>query len=404
MDCRVLYDYKAVEDDELDLRKGELVSDVKSGGDLEDGWWSGVLNGKEGVFPNNFVEPISSQLSTPNPAPVQPPVHSNTSPPSNVLGHNAPKYSPAQSDPAMRTGVNRVQRARVTFSYKPVNNDELKLEIGDTVEIFGQIEDGWMSGSNKGARGVFPSNFVEFIEESAPPTAADPPPKDPKNKIPAGGIALPILPVQGGKPSEKKYERAKVTFTYDPQEDDELKLEVGDVVDVLNKEHAEGWWEGRLNGKSGVFPNNFVELIPDTTQKSVLQKPLLKPTQAPRTDFEPEPSLPRKPSVKGPPVQAPKRGGPTNELQRKLDRRNKLNVGGPEPVPPPPTDNGLTAVPPQPPQPQRTVQGKIPSDGVVLRHPTRDRVRPASGSKRPPSRALLHTRALYPQGVCHTQI
>ena len=29
-----------------------------------------------------------------------------------------------------------------------------------------------------------------------------------------------------GKPSEKKYERAKVTFTYDPQEDDELKLEV----------------------------------------------------------------------------------------------------------------------------------------------------------------------------------
>ena len=44
-------------------------------------------------------------------------------------GHNAPKYSPAQSDPAMRTGVNRVQRARVTFSYKPVNNDELKLEV-----------------------------------------------------------------------------------------------------------------------------------------------------------------------------------------------------------------------------------------------------------------------------------
>lgn len=67
------------------------------------------------------------------------------------------------------------------------------------MEIFGQIEDGWMSGSNKGARGVFPSNFVEFIEESAPPTAADPPPKDPKNKIPAGGIALPILPVQGGQ-------------------------------------------------------------------------------------------------------------------------------------------------------------------------------------------------------------
>ena len=56
---------------------------------------------------------------------------------------------------------------------------------------------------NKGARGVFPSNFVEFIEESAPPTAAVSSvilkKQYLKNKIPAGGIALPILPVQGGQ-------------------------------------------------------------------------------------------------------------------------------------------------------------------------------------------------------------
>ena len=34
------------------------------------------------------------------------------------------------------------------------------------------------------------------------------------------------LRVYVGKPSEKKFERAKVTFNYDPQEEDELKLEV----------------------------------------------------------------------------------------------------------------------------------------------------------------------------------
>ena len=86
MDCRVLFDYKAVEEDELDLKKGEFLSEVISGGDLEDGWWSGVLNGKRGVFPNNFVEPISSQPSIPTPAPVPPPAHSNTSPPNNSVG------------------------------------------------------------------------------------------------------------------------------------------------------------------------------------------------------------------------------------------------------------------------------------------------------------------------------
>ena len=51
-------------------------------------------------------------------------------------GHNAPKYSPAQSDPALRSGVNRVQRAKVTFSYKPVNPDELKLEVWLFVCLF----------------------------------------------------------------------------------------------------------------------------------------------------------------------------------------------------------------------------------------------------------------------------
>ena len=64
------------------------------------------------------------------------------------------------------------------------------------MEILGQVEDGWLSGFCRGARGVFPSNFVEFVEESPP--AADPAPKDPKSKVPVGGIALPIIPVQGG--------------------------------------------------------------------------------------------------------------------------------------------------------------------------------------------------------------
>ena len=130
---------------------------------------------------------------------------------------------------------------------------------------------------------------------------------------------------------------------------------MGDVLEVLNKEHAEGWWEGRLNGKSGVFPNNFVEIISDPIQKSLLQKPILKPTHPPRSETEPEqPSIPRKSSLKGAPATAPKRSGPTNELQRKLDRRNLLNTG-PDSTPIP-TDNGQTTAPPV--QAPRSLQGK----------------------------------------------
>ena len=52
----------------------------------------------------------------------------------------------------------------------------------------------------------------------------------------------------------------KVLFSYQPTHEDELELKVEDVVECLT-EVEDGWWRGTLNGKSGVFPSNFVEMI-----------------------------------------------------------------------------------------------------------------------------------------------
>lgn len=51
--CRVIFSYKQAHDDELNLNVGEIVNVI---GEEEEGWWRGILNGKEGVFPSNFVE------------------------------------------------------------------------------------------------------------------------------------------------------------------------------------------------------------------------------------------------------------------------------------------------------------------------------------------------------------
>lgn len=52
-------------------------------------------------------------------------------------------------------------------------------------------------------------------------------------------------------------------FSYSAENDDELTLEEGDVVVVLDKELEDsGWWKGEHDGKVGVFPDNFVELLP----------------------------------------------------------------------------------------------------------------------------------------------
>lgn len=49
-------------------------------------------------------------------------------------------------------------------------------------------------------------------------------------------------------------------FSYSPIHEDELKLNVGDIITVVGEEE-EGWWRGKLNGKAGVFPSNFIEEI-----------------------------------------------------------------------------------------------------------------------------------------------
>lgn len=52
-------------------------------------------------------------------------------------------------------------------------------------------------------------------------------------------------------------------YPYDACNDDELTLKEGDLITLISKDGQDrGWWRGELNGQIGVFPDNFVTLIP----------------------------------------------------------------------------------------------------------------------------------------------
>ncbi len=65
------------------------------------------------------------------------------------------------------------------------------------------------------------------------------------------------------KPSNSMRIKAKVLYEYIPTQPDELKLNVGDYIYIIEKDlEDEGWWRGEtLTGSVGVFPDNFVEEI-----------------------------------------------------------------------------------------------------------------------------------------------
>lgn len=52
--------------------------------------------------------------------------------------------------------------------------------------------------------------------------------------------------------------RVKAIHEFIPEQENELGFTVGDVLDVLNDLSQDGWWEARLNGKTGAIPANYV--------------------------------------------------------------------------------------------------------------------------------------------------
>ncbi|XP_060778168.1 SH3 domain-containing protein 21 [Neoarius graeffei] len=72
--CQVMFDYAANAEDELELKKGDIINIINKVCD-DDGWWEGELNGRRGFFPDNFVMIIPLEVFQEK---SQPPLRSGT--------------------------------------------------------------------------------------------------------------------------------------------------------------------------------------------------------------------------------------------------------------------------------------------------------------------------------------
>ncbi|XP_067947874.1 SH3 domain-containing kinase-binding protein 1-like isoform X6 [Watersipora subatra] len=301
---KVIFDYDATQPDELTITVGEIIHDViKQPG----GWWEGSLNGKKGVFPDNFVEDYIE--------PKAPKTGGKVSDLQNRIGAQI-KMAP----PASKGGGKPKRMAVVLFDYKPEQPDELELKEDEEVEVVRMPEEGWWEGTLRGKTGMFPSNFVKILEPSsapsgpagptpgsytAQPAAAHnandighralggrPPAEKPKMVPPPTESAAP--PPQ--LPKRNRGVKARVIFSYHAQNEDELNLQEGQVITVTDQNLEDpGWWKGELQGKSGVFPDNFVEVIPEEGPTQLPPGRVNKPPAQPPQEAERPDRLPPRP-------------------------------------------------------------------------------------------------------------
>ncbi|VEL13639.1 unnamed protein product [Protopolystoma xenopodis] len=78
------------------------------------------------------------------------------------------------------------------------------------------------------------------------------------------GEETPISPMASGGNhlvQQQPQQRVQARYDYEPKEDDELELRVGDVILVLERNLPDdGWWQGynTRTQRFGLFPDNFV--------------------------------------------------------------------------------------------------------------------------------------------------
>ncbi|XP_031730606.1 intersectin-1 isoform X1 [Anarrhichthys ocellatus] len=215
-----MYTYESSEQGDLSFQQGDVVMVTRKEGD----WWTGMVGGKTGVFPSNYVKPRDSA--------------------SEALG------------PAGKTGSlgKKPEIAQVIAPYSATGAEQLTLAPGQLILIRKKNPGGWWEGElqargKKRQIGWFPANYVKLLSPSTSKTTPTEP--TPPKLVTAGtGPHTAVCQVIG-------------MYDYVAQNDDELAFMKGQVIAVLNKDDCD-WWKGELNGREGLFPSNYVKLTTDT--------------------------------------------------------------------------------------------------------------------------------------------
>ncbi|XP_050632592.1 SH3 domain-containing kinase-binding protein 1 isoform X10 [Macaca thibetana thibetana] len=331
--CQVAFSYLPQNDDELELKVGDIIEVV---GEVEEGWWEGVLNGKTGMFPSNFIKELSGE--------------------SDELG--------ISQDEQLSKSRKTTFEGTILYRAAP-GKTEGHRRYYSLRETTGSESDGGDSSSTKseGANGTVATAAIQPKKVKGVGFGdifKDKPIKLRPRSIEVENDFLPVektigkkLPATTATPDSSKTEMdsrtkskdyCKVIFPYEAQNDDELTIKEGDIVTLINKDCIDvGWWEGELNGRRGVFPDNFVKLLPSDFEKEGNRPKKPPPPSAPVIK-QGAGTTERKHEIKKIPPERPEMLPNRTEEKERPEREPKLDLQKPS----------VPAIPPKKPRPPKT--------------------------------------------------
>ncbi|XP_037126576.1 SH3 and PX domain-containing protein 2B isoform X4 [Syngnathus acus] len=121
--------------------------------------------------------------------------------------------------------------------YEKQESSEISLRVGQVVEVIEKNESGWWFVSSEDAQGWVPATCLEAQDD----------------------------PDDFSIPGEEE-EKYSVVYPYSARDEDEIDLERGMIVEVLQK-NLEGWWKIRYQGREGWAPASYLKKTDIQSQK-----------------------------------------------------------------------------------------------------------------------------------------
>ncbi|XP_054019292.1 sorbin and SH3 domain-containing protein 1 isoform X16 [Dryobates pubescens] len=235
--ARAKFDFKAQTLKELPLQKGDIVYIYKQ---IDQNWYEGEHHGRVGIFPQSYIELL---------------------PP-------AEKAQPKKQSPLQ---VLEYGDAIAKFNFNGDTQVEMSFRKGERITLIRRVDENWYEGKISGTnrQGIFPVTYVEVLKRPVVKNAIDypdPPTSVSPNRSMTASPQQPQAQQQGTSPDRSHTPRDIVSYqalySYTPQNDDELELRDGDIVDVMEK-CDDGWFVGtsRRTRQFGTFPGNYVKLL-----------------------------------------------------------------------------------------------------------------------------------------------
>ncbi|NXH71412.1 SH319 protein, partial [Hydrobates tethys] len=207
--CVARFEYIGDQKDELSFSEGETIILKEY---VNEEWAKGELRGTSGIFPLNFVEVIEDLPGT---------------------GTGAARKNKVEVSSSLPQNNRRsVEWCEALHDFTAETKDDLSFKKGDYIQILEQVDSEWYRGRLNEKEGIFPAVFVQTC---------------------SARVELPQS--LGGKKG-----KAKALYDFHGENEDELSFKAGDTITELESVD-EDWMSGEIQGKSGIFPKNFVQIL-----------------------------------------------------------------------------------------------------------------------------------------------